>query len=175
MPHYTRAWIPGGTFFFTVALLDRRRSLLTEHIDTLRSAFRKVREHHPFRIDAIVVLPEHFHTLWTLPSDDTDFPTRMRLIKSTFSRALPPDEHRSAVRQRRHERGIWQRGYWEHAIRDDEDLHRHLDYIHYNPVKHGLVAQPGDWPHSSFRRFVKAGLYPEDWAAVPAEQLEFGE
>ena len=168
MPRYIRARIPGGTFFFTVALLERRRRLLVEHVDVLRAAFRKVRRRYPFTIDAIVILPDHFHTVWTLPPGDADFSTRMRLIKSTFSRAIPPTEHLSAVRSARGERGVWQRRFWEHAIRDEDDLRLHLDYTHYNPVKHGHVRQVREWPHSSFHRYVEAGTYPPDWGGTVA-------
>ncbi|WP_370307979.1 REP-associated tyrosine transposase [Sinimarinibacterium flocculans] len=168
MPRYIRARIPGGTFFLSVALLERRRRLLVEHVDVLRAAFRKVRRRYPFTIDAIVILPDHFHTVWTLPPGDADFSTRMRLIKSTFSRALPATEHLSAVRSARGERGVWQRRFWEHAIRDEDDLRLHLDYTHYNPVKHGHVRQVREWPHSSFHRYVEAGMYPPDWGGTVA-------
>jgi len=166
MPRYVRAHIAGGTFFFTAALLERRRALLTTHIDLLREAFRAAKQRHPFSIDAIVILPDHFHAVWTLPPGDADFSTRMRLIKSTFSRNLPKTERRSAIRAERNERGIWQRRFWEHAIRDEEDLKRHVDYIHYNPVKHGHVRNVIDWPHSTFHRYVTAGIYPDDWAGT---------
>jgi len=166
MPRYTRARIPGGTFFFTVALLERRRRLLTTHVEALRAAFGEVRCRHPFTIDAIMVLPDHFHTAWTLPPGDSDFSTRMRLIKSTFNRAIPATECLSDARRARGERGIWQRRFWEHAIRDEDDLRRHVDYIHYNPVKHGHVRLVRDWPHSSFHRYVEAGIYPSDWAGT---------
>jgi len=166
MPRYTRAWIPGGTFFFTVALLERRRALLTEHITTLRTAFKEVRRHRPFEIDVIVILPDHFHTVWTLPPDDADFSTRIQILKSLFSRAIPATERRSTRRLAKQKRGIWQRRFWEHAIRDENDLQRHADYIHHNPVKHGHVAQVRDWPYSSFHRYVAAGVYPMDWAGT---------
>ncbi len=132
MPHYVRAYIPGGSYFFTVALLERRRHLLTEHIDALRAAFVSVRRQRPFHIDAIVVLPDHLHCLWTLPPDDADYSTRWRLIKASFARTLAPGERLSARRQQKGERGVWQRRFWEHAIRDQRDFERHCDYIHYN-------------------------------------------
>jgi putative transposase len=165
MPNYIRAYVPGGSYFFTVALLERHRRLLTEHLDVLREAFRSVRNQRPFRIDAIVILPDHLHCLWTLPPKDTDFSTRWRLIKSSFSRAIAPGERLSARRQTKHERGIWQRRFWEHAIRDQRDLDAHFDYLHYNPVKPGWVRRVADWPHSSFHRCVRLGLYPSNWAA----------
>jgi len=163
MPQYRRAYIPGGTFFFTVALLERKRNLLVTHVDILREVTREVRQRRPFQIDAMVVLPDHLHALWTLPPDDADFSTRWRLIKTAFARQMPATERLSAVRQRRGERGVWQRRFWEHAIRDEQDYARHVDYIHFNPVKHGHATRVRDWPHSSFHRFVSDGYYPPDW------------
>ena len=174
MPHYTRAYIPGGTFFFTVALLERRRTLLVEHIDNLRGAFQSVRHRWPYRMEAIVVLPDHLHCIWTLPLDDADFSTRWFLIKRQFLRGVPHGESLSARRQLKGERGIWQRRFWEHAIRDEDDFAAHVDYIHYNPVKHGYVKRVADWPHSSFHRFVASGVLPADWAAGPeTEALDY--
>lgn len=170
MPHYIRARIPGGTYFFTVALLERRQRLLTGHIDSLRAAFRSVQAERPFHIDAIVILPDHLHCLWTLPEGDADYSTRWRLIKSAFARSLPPDEYRSARRQETGERGIWQRRFWEHAIRSPADYDAHFHYIHYNPVKHGWVRHAVDWPHSSFHRYVQSGVYEPHWAADPPVQ-----
>jgi len=167
MPRYTRAWIPGGTFFFTVALLERRRRLLTEHIDLLRAAFRQVKQKRPFEIEAIAVLPDHFHCVWTMSPDDTDYSTRIRLIKTLFCRAIPASESLSARRVVKGERGIWQRRFWEHAIRDEYDLQRHVDYTHYNPVKHGHARSASEWPYSTFHRYVADGIYAPDWAAPP--------
>lgn len=167
MRTYTRAKIPGACYFFTVVAADRQTDLFTRHIDLLRSAFRNVRRAHPFLIDAAVVLPDHLHCLWTLPEGDEAFPTRWRLIKSGFSRSLAAGEAVSASRLRKGERGIWQRRYWEHLIRDEPDYQRHIDYIHFNAVKHGYAKHPGEWPHSSFRRFVRRGLYPPEWGAPP--------
>jgi putative transposase len=150
MTGYRRNFIAGGCFFFTVNLADRRQSLLTEHIDELRNAFRKVRQQHPFTIDAMVVLPDHLHAVWTLPEGDAKFAMRWRLIKSVFSHGLPAGERISGSRAAKGERGIWQRRYWEHTVRDESDFERHVDYIHINPVKHGLVARVRDWPFSSF-------------------------
>ena len=171
MTNYRRARIAGATYFFTVNLADRSRSLLTEHIASLWAAFKDVRVEHPFAIDAIVVLPDHLHAIWTLPPDDSNFALRWRLIKTTFSRALPHTEPRSASRQAKRERGIWQRRYWEHLIRDDADFARHVDYIHINPVKHGMVNRVADWPHSSFHRYVKAGILPIDWAGDTTREI----
>lgn len=131
--------------FFTVNLADRQSCLLTDHIMLLREAFRHVRARHPFRIEAIVVLPEHLYTIWTLPPDDLDFATRWRLIKTTFSRGLPKDEHISPSRRDKGERSIWQRRYWEHPLRDELDFARHADYIHFNPVKHGHVKSVAEY------------------------------
>ena len=156
MTGYRRNFIAGGSFFFTVNLAERRLRLLTQHIDELRSAFRETRRQHPFTIDAIVVLPDHLHTVWTLPEGDADFATRWRLIKSAFSRSLPTGERISDSRAAKGERGVWQRRYWEHTIRDENDFAGHVDYVHINPVKHGLVTRVRDWPHSSFHRHGEA-------------------
>ncbi len=176
MTNYRRNLLAGGCFFFTVNLAQRHLQLLTEHIEKLRNAVREARRNHPFTIDAMVVLPDHLHALWTLPEGDADFATRWRLIKSAFSRSIATGEPVSASRTTKGERGIWQRRYWEHTIRDDEDFARHADYIHINPVKHGLVSRVRDWPHSSFHRLVDLGIYPEDWAGdVSNDGEEFGE
>lgn len=175
MPNYRRAFVPGGCWFFTVNLLDRRTKLLTDHIDRLREAARSARERHPFSIDAFVVLPDHLHAAWTLPAGDTDFPLRWRLIKANFSRALPKHEWRDGVRRARGERGIWQRRFWEHLIRDENDYARHVEYCYINPVRHRLVSAVRDWPHSSFHRDVRAGLFPEDWAGSLDNTGSFGE
>jgi putative transposase len=164
MPNYRRAFIPGGTWFFTVNLLERHHNdLLIREINLLRETVRGVRERNPFHIDAWVVMPEHLHCVWTLPPGDSDFGKRWRLIKSGFSRALPKTERRSEVRKKAGERGIWQRHYWEHFIRDDLDYQRHVDYVHVNPLKHGRVKQVADWPYSSFHHYVAKGIYPADW------------
>jgi putative transposase len=176
MTGYRRNFIAGGSFFFTVNLAERRLRLLTEHIDELGTALRQTRRHHPFTIDAMVVLPDHLHAIWTLPRDDADFAKRWRLIKSAFSRSLATGERISDSRAAKGERGIWQRRYWEHTIRDENDFTHHMDYIHINPVKHGLVSQVGDWPYSSFHRMVKLGIYPDDWAGdVSNDCGSFGE
>jgi putative transposase len=144
MTAYRRNFIAGGSFFFTVNLAERRLALLTDHIAALRAAFRHVRRRHSFEIDAIVVLPDHLHAAWTLPAGDDDFAVRWRLIKSAFSRSLPAGERVSGSRVAKGERGIWQRRYWEHTIRDERDFARHIDYIHINPVKHGYVSRVMD-------------------------------
>ena len=169
MTEYRRALIAGGTFFFTVNLAAREgNDLLVRHIGHLRHSVREVRRRHPFDIVAAVVLPEHLHMIWRLPPGDADFPVRWRLSRSGFSSSLLPGERRSASRIAKGERGIWQRRYWEHQIRCDEDMRRHVEYIHYNPVKHGHVTRPGDWAYSSFHRYVRDGVYPSDWAAADA-------
>ena len=174
MPDYRRAWHPGGTYFFTVNLLQRRgNDLLTRHIDLLRKAVSLIRQRHPFVIHGWVVLPEHLHCIIELPPDDADFATRWRLIKMTFSKALPLTEQRSTIRIARGERGIWQRRYWEHLIRDEEDFRAHMDYVHINPLKHGLVKMVNEWPFSTFHRLVEKGIYPEDWAGGNEDKLEY--
>ncbi len=165
MTEYRRAKIAGATYFFTVNCAERHgNQLLVENIDLLRQTFRKVKQSHPFRIDAIVILPEHLHCILTLPDGDADYKTRWFLIKSGFSRSIPTGERRSKNRIARKERGIWQRRYWEHVIRNDLDLEQHINYIHWNPVKHNWVKQVKDWPYSSFHNYVQQGIYPINWA-----------
>lgn len=169
MRTYTRLYTPGARYFFTLTLTNRGdNDLLIRHIKALRQAVAATRRDHPFAIDAMVVLPDHLHALWQLPEDDADFSTRWRLIKARFARAVPRQEHTSPSRRRRGERAIWQRRFWEHRIRDERDWRHHVDYIHYNPVKHGLVGRALDWPYSSFHRYVRAGCYEPDWGAAEA-------
>ncbi len=176
MPDYRRSWCPGGTYFFTLAMLRRRHTrLLVDHVDLLRWAVGHVRKKHPFRIHAWVTLPDHLHCLIELPPDETDFALRWRLIKACFSRHLEPGEPRSTSRASRGERGIWQRRYWEHLIRDEDDYRAHADYIHYNPVKHGHTANVAEWPHSTFHRWVERGLYPRDWGGGGGIELPHDE
>jgi len=163
MPNSRRLWVPGGTYFFTVNLLDRERDLLIEHVDALRAAFGATRAARPFEMRAAVVLPEHLHCVWTLPEGDVDNATRWRHIKTLFARALPACEWRSAAGLCKAERGIWQRRYSERQLRDALDLQVHIDYIHYNPVKHGHVERAIDWPHSSFHRHVRQGILSPEW------------
>ena len=166
MSNYIRYRVPGGCYFFTVNLLERKKHLLTEHIELLRHAFRTVKQQRPFHIDAIVILLEHLYCILTLPEGDDDFSGCWRAIKKIFSKGLPITERRSDVRLKRHERGIWQRRFWEHALRNETDYIRHVDYIHYNPVKHGWVTRVIDWQYSSFHQFVKRGIYTAEWGAV---------
>ncbi|MCC6716424.1 MAG: transposase [Acetobacteraceae bacterium] len=175
MPNYRRHRVPGGTYFFTVNLRDRRSDHLVTHIAALRAAIRTTRTRAPFHIDAWVVLPDHMHCLWTLPEGDADYPSRWQAIKKAFSRAIPAFEPRTPTMRARGERGIRQLRYWEHTIRDDRDHAAHMDYIHFNPVKHALVAHPADWPHSTFHRCVARGLYPPDWCSPIQAPLEAGE
>ena len=155
--HYRRLRLAGASYFFTV-VTHRRRPIFAEPeaVDALRTAFRTVRARHHFEITAIVVLPDHIHAIWTLPGSDANYPTRWRLIKAETSRLL----HRHGTKGQ-----IWQARYWEHCLRDERDLRNHLDYIHYNPVKHGLAMAAADWPWSSFRLWQAAGLYPNGWGA----------
>ena len=163
---YRREFIPGGSFFFTV-VTEQRRPLLAsaDAVEILRAAFRAVCATRPFEVDAIVVLPDHLHCIWMLPPGDTDFATRWWLIKTWFTKHCDsalrskPNPARTAKR----EQALWQHRYWEHALRDEADVIRHVEYIHFNPVKHGLVSSAMEWPYSSFRRYVEAGLYPADW------------
>lgn len=172
---YRRARIKGGTYFFTVALANRSGSLLTDHADLLRGVMAGVKSRYPFRMDAIVVLPEHLHALWTLPPDDNDFPTRWMLIKAGFTRGLSGRGVAGGSRSGKGERRIWQRRYWEHLIRDENDFARHVDYIHFNPVKHGHVLRVRDWPYSSFHRYVDKGWLPADWAGADVTDVDAGE
>jgi putative transposase len=163
MSRYRRAKIAGGIFFFTVALADRSSDLLVREVDRLRRSYRTMQERLPFETVAICILPDHLHAVWQLPDEDVDFALRWNLFKSSFSRGLSAVPTRSKSKITKREKGIWQRRYWEHAIRDDADFERHVDYIHYNPVKHGLVARVADWPHSSFHRYVEQGVLPKNW------------
>ena len=163
MSNYRRSRVAGGTYFFTLTLEDRRSRLLIDHIAILRDAVRKARAARPFKIDAWVVLPEHMHCIWTLPAGQSDYSARWRDIKIRFVKALPNTEAVSASKARRGERGIWQRRFWEHAITSERDYYAHLDYVHLNPVKHGLVKRAVDWPYSSFHRYLAAGFYQEDF------------
>lgn len=158
MSSYRRPQVYAASIFFTVALADRHSALLTAEIARLRWAVAKTRTERPFAIEAWVVLPDHMHCIWTLPAGDCDFSTRWRLIKARFSRDLPEGKlRRSHVA--RQERGIWQRRFWEHHIRDQTDMDAHLRYCWFNPVKHGLVDRPEAWPFSSVHREIAAGRF----------------
>ncbi|OOV87447.1 REP-associated tyrosine transposase [Oceanospirillum linum] len=152
---YRRYYVEGGCYFFTVNLLQRDKTLLVDHIDLLRSSVRWVKKRYPFQIDAWVVMPDHMHAVWTLPEGDSDYSSRWCEIKKRFSKSLSNQEPRSDVRLRKGERGIWQRRFWEHTIRDADDFNRHIDYVHLNPIKHGLVTDLKDWPYSSYHRWLR--------------------
>ena len=156
MSRYRRLYIPGGTYFFTVNLADRGRSVLVDEIGLLRAVYASVHQEHPIKCDAMVILPDHIHAVWTLPEGDGDFSVRWKKIKGRFSRHCDAVGAPSQSQMRRGEKGIWQRRFWEHAIRDADDYQAHMDYCYWNPVKHGLVKAPQDWPYSSFRRVGSA-------------------
>lgn len=169
MTNYRRPRLDGATVFVTLALADRSLSLLSEHLPSLRSAVAEVRSRYPFRFVAAAVMPDHLHWLLELPAGDGRLGIRLGQIKGRFSRDLPPrHEPRSPSRVRRGERGVWQRRFFEHTIRDSRDLAAHVDYIHINPVKHGLARRAVDWPHSSIHRYIDAGRLSSDWACDPA-------
>ena len=163
MSRYRRSRARGSTFFFTIALADRSSSALADHIGLLRIAYRRVLRARSFHTLAICVLPDHLHAIWRLPANDRDFSARWSWIKSGFSRELPAPPLRSRSKRSKRDKGIWQRRFWEHEIRDDVDLERHVEYTHYNPVKHGLVRCVSEWPYSSFHRYVRSGLVSADW------------
>ena len=166
MVAYRRNFVPGGTYFFTVTLRDRSSRLLVERIDDLRAAYARVQRDRPFTTDAIVVLPEHLHCIWTLPEGDADYSGRWRAIKSRFTMAcrkagLPMLKDSSGAYN------VWQRHFWEHTIRDERDFENHVAYIHFNPVKHGHASRPVDWPHSSIHNYIERGVLNADWAIAP--------
>jgi putative transposase len=176
MVNYRRNFSPGGSFFFTVTLADRRSKLLVDHVELLRDALRVARQERPFVIDAVVILPDHLHAIFMLPPGDSDFSGRWRRIKGHFSSALLE----TSMELKRRPNGslaLWQRRFWEHTIRDENDFARHVDYIHFNPVKHGLVQRVRDWPYSSFHRYVNEGILPDDWAGDAGQDngANFGE
>jgi putative transposase len=171
MPNYRRARVAGGTFFFTV-VTDRRRKLFADPAarTLLGSIFRRCQLRWPFEMSAIVLLPDHLHTIWSLPPGDADYSKRWGWIKKTFTshwlRRGHTETRITRGRERERRRGVWQPRFWEHTIETDEDYDRHFDYTHYNAVKHGYVTCPSAWPHSSFHRWVRTGVYPPDWACV---------
>jgi putative transposase len=174
MPFYRRDNTPGASWFFTVVAYERRNIFCNEIFrSALRDAITRIRINHPFEIDAWVLLPDHLHCIWTLPNDDSDFSTRWRLIKHHVTYAtkdrLATTEQTSPSRQTRGESTIWQRRFWEHRIRDDRDRESHFKYLHFNPVKHGLVDRVQDWPYSSFHKWVREGFYPLDWGGDMSE------
>ena len=173
MPNYRRTLIPGGTYFFTIVTHERRPWLILPHArEILRAAVIETRKRLPFTIHAWVLLPEHIHCLWTLPEGDQDFSKRWALIKRSVSKHACHLVTREGgvehhVRQRHRENPLWQQRFWEHAVRNDEDFKAHMDYVHYNPLRHGLVERVEDWPYSTFHRYVREGFYPRDWGNAP--------
>ena len=182
MPHYRRAKTPGGTFFFTV-VTNRRRLLFhkPESREILRRVVHEVRNNYPFTIDAWVLLPDHMHCIWTLPEGCSNFSLRWSLIKAGFSKRtchlFHTEDWMNASRVKHRESAIWQRRFWERQIRDEKEYSACMDYIHYNPVRHGWVQRVADWPHSTFHRYVRMGVYPEDWGGVveDGDRWEWGE
>lgn len=156
MPRYHRCRILGGTYFFTVNLADRKSRLLVDYFDFLRLSVQKTKAKHPFHMNAWVVLPDHMHCIWTMPTDDDDFSARWWMLKSTFSR----NYHKKVDNPGK---SVWQNRFWEHAIRNQEDFNNHMDYIHINPLKHGHVDKVYQWPYSSFHYLVTKGVYSREW------------
>jgi putative transposase len=168
MADYRRWRVAGGTYFFTLVTEGRARFLCDEPARRcLREAIRVVRRKRPFRIDAIVLLPDHLHAVWSLPEGESDYSTRWQLIKRRFTREYLKtggvEAVRSASRLAKGERSVWQRRFFEHTVRDEADMKRCVDYVHVNPLKHGLVARVREWPWSSFHRYVRLGEYSIDW------------
>ena len=183
MPEYRRSRTPGATFFFTVNTLRRQAFLIDEDVRAaLRAGIERTRATMPFRIDAWVLLPDHLHCIWTLPEGDANFSTRWRIIKTIVTQQCGARLNQAALLSRRrvskNQSSLWQQRFWEHQIRDNEDYARHVDYVHWNPVKHGYVTRVADWPYSSVHRYLREGWLPANWAGVGIEQLErrrFGE
>lgn len=179
MPNYIRTRT-GSTFFFTVVAYERRPILCDDSVRrSLRIAIENLRTRRPFSIDAWVLMPDHLHCVWTLPEGDVDFSTRWSLIKRSVSRftgeaTFAPGQRGDSARKHR-ESTIWQRRFWEHQIRDELDFERHLDYIHFNPVKHGYVNRAVDWPYSTIHRYVREGVYPIDWGGGQANTVDADE
>ena len=167
MSNYRRVYIPGGTYFFTLVTYRRQPIFANgERVEQLRQSFREVKAKRPFGLLAAVVLPDHLHCLWCLPEGDADFSTRWQMVKTSFSRRIPAQKRKDGAKT------IWQPRFYDHCIRDESDFQKHLDYIHYNPVKHGLVSSPGDWPYSSFAHFVALGCYASNWGKVVPPEVE---
>ena len=164
MSNYRRVYVQGGTYFFTVVLENRQSDLLCRYIDDFRQAYAKTKYFYPFETIAICILPDHFHFVMQLYENDKNYSKILNSIKHNFSKRLPEKyKHPNQSKLNRRENGIWQRRFWEHLIRDETDLERHINYVYSNPVKHGLVKRVVDWQYSSFHRDVKQGLFPSDW------------
>lgn len=166
---YRRNYRPGGIYFFTVVTANRK-PLLIDNIERLRASFRHAKTKYPFEIEAAVILPDHLHMIWQLPENDSDFSTRWMVIKRFFSSAIKTQTI-SSSKARKREKGIWQRRFWEHLIRDEDDFRKHMDYIHFNPVKHGLVEKPEEWPYSSYQKALACGWY-EKSPIVPIPSIQ---
>lgn len=178
MSNYRRNKISGASYFFTLCLRNRQSKLLTEHIQELRIAYKKTQTKKPFVTEAMVVLPDHLHALWTLPENDADYPNRIRLFKSHFTRQLPRNlkKTNNKNRQKHGQTGVWQLRYWEHTIQSEQDFINHVDYIHYNPVKHGHVRQVKYWEYSTFHQHVNRGIYDKNWGMdFKQAEIDFGE
>jgi putative transposase len=183
MPEYRRAKTKGGTYFFTVITNLRQPILTTEGVrQALRQGIQRARQTLPFKIEAWVLLPDHLHAIWTLPPEDGNYAARWAIIKRQVSNLCGKQFNKikepSESKRKRQESGIWQRRYREHQIRDDLDFQRHMDYLHWNPVKHGYVRKVVDWPFSSFHRLVTQEIYPPDWGGTAIEEandINFGE
>ncbi len=183
MPNYRRIRIPGITYFFTVVTYKRREILvIPKSRQILRAVINEARQLQPFTICGWVLLPDHIHCIWTLPENDGDYSKRWGIIKSGFSKRAKSLFHRNQwmtdSKRKYREATIWQRRFWEHMIRDEDDFRRHIDYLHFNPVKHGLVKRVKDWPYSAFHRFVKNGFYPPEWGGDEMGEItdaDFGE
>jgi putative transposase len=171
MPEYRRIKVKGGTYFFTVVTFGRQPILTNDHVRTaLREGIQEVRQSLSFTIEALVLLPDHLHTIWTLPENDDNFAARWAIIKRIVSKRCGPIDgiarSFSDSQSKRSEERIWQRRFWDHLIRDELDFHHHLDYLHWNPVKHGYVNRVMDWPYSTFHRYVANGVYSNDWGGI---------
>lgn len=178
MSRYRRAIVEGGTYFFTVTLANRDSNLLTDRICDLREGYWVTQRELPFETVVIAILPDHLHAVWRLPEGDSDYSSRWQLIKAQFSKRVSVQQPVGASKIRKGEKGIWQRRFWEHLVRDERDLERHVDYVHYNPVKHGWASRVSDWPYSSFYRYVRDALLPLDWGggvAIEKDEQCYGE
>lgn len=176
MINYRRNRISGGTCFFTVTLRDRRSNLLIKYIDLLKESFRYLQLEKPYKTKTIVILPDHIHAIWELPMFDSDYSRRWQKIKGRFTQKLV-SEGVNLAKDTRGEYILWQRRFWEHTIKNEDDLEKHIDYVHYNPVKHKLVERVSDWPYSSFHEYVVKSILPEDWGSHEKRVIEgdFGE
>ncbi len=177
MPEYRRSWVQGGTFFFTLVTYNRNPIFSSNtNFQLFLKTWNDVQSLHPFESIAACVLPDHIHAIWKLPEDDADYPMRWKEIKRLFTQEYNRNNQKGMVRsqsqQIQGEATIWHRRYWEHTIRDQDDLNAHIDYVHINPLKHGLVNMVKEWPWSSFHRYVRMGIYPSDWGGKPDIKLK---